>query len=137
MSPWTVRQEEVMREHCFRGAAAVREALLAECGVERSVRAIEAHASRIHMSLKVREQCPECGVIGVRLNRRSGMCARCTELMHVEEERAFNELLEAEAAGHDEGDELAALRREYAMLRQRNSRLCRKHGLPSKGKRGL
>ncbi len=134
---WTVRQEEVMRENCFRGAAAVQEALLRECGVSRTIRAIEAHASRIHMSLRVRAQCPECGAIGVRLNRQTGMCAGCTELMHVEEERAFNELLEAEAASAENGDELERLRREYAALRQRNSRLCRKHGLASKSKRAF
>ena len=118
---WTVRQEEVMRENCFRGARAVQEALLRECGVRRTVRAIEAHAS--------------CGVVGVRLNRQSGMCARCTDLMHVEEERAFNELLQAEAEGCADSAEIERLEREYAALRQRNSRLCRKHGLRSKAKR--
>lgn len=132
---WTVKQEEVMREHCFRGAAAVQAALLQECGVVRSIRAIEMHASRLHMSLRVRTQCPECGVIGVRLNRQSGMCAKCTEIMHVEEERAFNELLEAEAAEAQDSEEIERLRREYTTLRQRNSRLCRKHGLKSKAKR--
>ncbi len=114
---WTVKQEEVMRENCYRGAAAVQEALLRECGVRRTIRAIEAHASRIHMSLRVREQCPECGTIGVRLNRQSGMCAYCTELMHVEEERAFNELLEAEAVGCTDSAEIERLQREYAALR--------------------
>lgn len=135
MTFWTIRQEEVMREHCYRGAAAVQEALLRECGVHRSVRAIEMHASRIHMSLRVRPQCPECGVIGTRLNRQSGMCVRCTELMHVEEERAFNELLEAEAAEVTKPEEIERLQREYTALRQRNSRLCRKHGLKPKSKR--
>lgn len=134
---WTVRQEEVMRENCFRGARAVQEALLRECGVRRTVRAIEAHASRIHMSLRVREECPECGTVGVRLNRQSGMCARCTDLMHVEEERAFNELLQAEAEGRADSAEIERLEREYAALRQRNSRLCRKHRLRSKGKRAI
>lgn len=132
---WTVKQEEVMRENCFRGAAAVQEALLRECGVSRTIRAIEAHASRIHMSLRVRAQCPECGVIGVRVNRQTGMCAHCTELMHVEEERAFNELLQAEASEAQDSAETERLRREYTTLRQRNSRLCRKHGLKSKAKR--
>lgn len=134
---WTVRQEEVMRENCYRGAAAVQEALLRECGVKRSIGAIEMHASRLHMSLRVRRQCPECGRVGVHLNRQSGMCAYCTELMHVEEERAFNELLEAEAAEAQNSDEIERLRREYTALRQRNSRLCRKHGLKAKTKREL
>ncbi|NGM17426.1 hypothetical protein GMI70_05330 [Eggerthellaceae bacterium zg-893] len=134
---WTVRQEEVMRENCFRGAKAVQEALLRECGVRRSIRAIEMHASRLHMSLKVRAACPECGRIGVHLNRQSGMCARCTEFMHVEEERAFNELLQAEAEDAENGRLIEELRREYAALRQRNSRLCRKHGLLPKSKRAM
>ena len=132
---WTVRQEEVMREHCFRGVAAVQQALLEECGVLRSLHAIEAHASRIHISLRVRHQCPECGTIGVSLNRQSGLCRMCTDYMHVEEERAFNQLLEAEAAEASDPIVIERLEREYAMLRQRNSRLCRKYGLKSKGKR--
>ena len=111
-------------------------ALLRECGVVRSVHAIEAHASRIHMSLRVLEECPECGTLGVRLNRQSGICARCTERQHVEEERAFHELLLAEARGAC-GDEVDELRREYVALRQKNSRLCRKHGLEPKGKREI
>lgn len=130
---WTVRQEEVMREHCFRGAQAVQAALLRECGVIRSVHAIEAHASRIHMSLRVLEECPECGTLGVRLNRQSGMCARCTERQHVEEERAFHALLVAEAS--ECAEEIEEARREYVKLRQSNSRLCRKHGLVSKKQR--
>lgn len=98
----------------------------------RTVRSVEAHASRIHVSLKVRSQCPECGVIDARLVRTTGMCLLCTERLHVEEERAYNELLQAEAAGV-EGAELEALQREYARLRQANSRLRRRYGL--KGKR--
>jgi len=52
----------------------------------------------------------------------------------VEEERTFNALLEAERAAVEECPELEELRREYAALRQRNSRLCRKYRL--QGKRG-
>lgn len=131
---WTTRQEEIVREQCFRGAEAVRDAIERECGVRRSVRAVEAHASRMRVSLRVRSECPGCGAVGVRLNRQSGMCARCTEEAHVAEERAFNELLRAEAVGCDEGPEVDAARREWARLRQQNSRLMRKHGL--RGKRG-
>ena len=131
---WTTRQEEIVREQCFRGAEAVRDAIERECGVRRSVRAVEAHASRMRVSLRVRSECLGCGAVGVRLNRQSGMCARCTEEAHVAEERAFNELLRAEAAGCDEGPEVDAARREWARLRQQNSRLMRKHGL--RGKRG-
>ena len=122
-----------MRELAHLGAAAVQAAIERECGVRHTVRAIEAHASRIHVSLRVQTVCPECGAVGVPLQRVSGMCPLCTERAHVEEERAFCELLEIEARGCTEGTELEAARREYARLRQKGSRLARKHGL--KGKR--
>lgn len=76
---WTTRQEEIVREQCHRGSLAVRDAIERECGVRRTVRAVEAHASRMHVSLKVRSECPQCGAIGVRLNRQTGMCPLCTE----------------------------------------------------------
>lgn len=123
----------MIRELGNRGAAAVREEIRRRYGVERSVRAIEMQASRIHASLRVLSVCPQCGAVGVRLNRQSGMCPRCTEEAHVAEERAFNEILRREAEGCEEGPEIEAARREYARLRQQNSRLMRKFGL--KGKR--
>ena len=133
MSAWTTGRNDVIRELGHRGAAAVREVIRRRYGVERTVRAIEMQASRIHASLRVLSVCPQCGAIGVRLNRQSGMCPRCTEEAHVAEERAFNELLHREAEGCEEGPEIEAARREYARLRQQNSRLMRKYGL--KGKR--
>ena len=133
MSAWTTGQNDVIRELAHLGAAAVREEIRRRYGVERTVRAIEMQASRIHASLRVLSVCPQCGAIGVRLNRQSGMCPRCTEEAHVAEERAFNELLHREAEGCEEGPEIEAARREYARLRQQNSRLMRKYGL--KGKR--
>lgn len=131
---WTTRQEEVVREVGHLGAAAVQEALVRECGAHHTIRAIEAHASRIRVSLRVRTVCPECGAVGVTIQRVSGMCNRCTELAHVAEEKAFCDLLELEAQGCEEGPEIEAARREYARLRQKSSRLRRKHGLA--GKRG-
>ena len=133
MSAWTTGQNDVIRELGYRGAGAVREEIRRRYGVERTVRAIEMQASRIHASLRVRTVCPQCGAVGVRLNRQSGMCPRCTEEAHVAEERAFNEILRREAEGCEEGPEIEAARREYARLRQQNSRLMRKYGL--KGKR--
>ena len=132
MARWTVKQERLIREHCHEGVIAVRDAIERECGVRRSVRAIEAHASRIRVSLKVKRVCPECGAIGVHINRPSGMCPLCTERGHVAEEEAYNELLRLEAAGCEEGPELEEARRKYAQLRQANSRLSREHGLPGK-----
>ena len=133
---WTTGQEEVLREHGHEGVLAVQRALIRECGAERSVGAIQAHASRIRVSLRVLEVCPCCGAAGARLNRQSGMCPRCTLEAHVAEERAFSELLALEAAGCEEGPELEAARREYARLRQANSRTRRRHGLAGKAERG-
>lgn len=61
------------------------------------------------------------------------MCLRCTEEARVEEERAFSGFPQLEAQGCEEVPETEAARREYARLRQQNSRLMSKHGL--KGKR--
>lgn len=129
---WTTREVEIMRECGHLGAEAVREAILRECGVERTVRAIESQASRCHVSLRVRQVCPECGVVGIRLNRQSGLCARCTEIMHLNEEIAFNELLERERDEAEAMGDVAEIRRERDRMRQRNSRLCRKYGLASR-----
>ena len=132
MSAWTTKQDSIIRELSYLGAAAVRDAIERECGVSRTVRAVECRASRIHASLAVRPVCPECGVVGLRLNRQSGLCPRCTELMHLSEEIAFNELLEAEREEASDEEAIAGIRRERDKMRQRNSRLCRRYGLKSR-----
>ena len=114
------------------GVDAVHDALLRECGTDRSVRSIESQASRCHVSLRVQQVCPECGVVGVRLNRQSGLCPMCTEMMHLNEEIAFNETLQREREEKAGADEIADVRRERDRMRQRNSRLCRKFGLKSR-----
>ena len=90
-------------------------------------------ASRIHCSLAVQTVCPQCGAVGVKIKRQTGMCPLCTECYHLEQERAFNEQLEREREVCERSEELAEVRRERDMMRQRNSRLCRKYGL--KGRR--
>lgn len=135
MTAWTTRQEAILRELGHLGVDAVREALRRECGVERSRAAVEAHASRIHASLKVRRVCPECGAVGVRLVRQGGLCPRCTELAHLREEIAFNELLMDEREAAAGGAEVAEVRRERDAMRKRNSRLCRKYGLATRRER--
>lgn len=132
---WTTREIEIMREHGYEGVDAVRRAIAEECGVRRSVRSIESQASRCHVSLRVQTVCPGCGLVGVRLNRQSGMCCLCTEKMHLEEEIAFNELLEQERAEAAEGCRIEEVARERAAMRQRNSRLRRKYGLKSRRER--
>lgn len=133
MSWWTEEQDDVLREVSFRGAAYAAAEIERRCGVRHSVRAVEMRASRIHCSLAVQTVCPSCGAVGVKINRQTGMCPLCTERYHLEQERAFNEQLERERAHAEESVELADVRRERDMMRQRNSRLCRKYGL--KGRR--
>ena len=101
-----------MRERGHLGAVAVRRALLEECGAVRAIRSIESRASRDHVSLKVRRVCPECGVVGIRLNRQSGFCPACTERMHLAEEVAFNEVLQREAEEKANEADIASIRRE-------------------------
>lgn len=133
MSLWTEEQDDVLREVSFRGAAFVAAEIERRCGVRHSVRAVEMRASRIHCSLAVQTVCPSCGAVGVKINRQTGMCRRCTEEYHLAQERAFNEQLERERVAAEEAADIDDVRRERDMMRQRNSRLCRKYGL--KGKR--
>ena len=135
MVPWTTRELEIMRERGYLGVEAVRRAIADECGNFRSTRSIESQASRCHVRLRVQQVCPECGVVGLRLNRQSGLCPRCTELMHLAEEIAFNELLERERAEVSDEREIEGIARERAAMRQRNSRLCRKYGLKTRRER--
>lgn len=130
MSFWTTGHEEVLRDIGHMGAKAVSDEILERFGVYHSPHAVEMYAHRVHVSLRKKWACPECGLLVDHLNRQTGLCTRCSEVRHVEEERAYNELLEREAREAKAEEEDA--RREYAMLRQRNSRLRRKHDLGSK-----
>ena len=129
---WTSKQYDVLRAYRFRGAEGVQKALLDECGAEHTIHAIEQQACRIGVSLKVKRVCPECGAVDVPINRISKMCPRCTAFYNEAEEEAFNLILEMEAKGTVEGPEIEEATKRYAMLRQRNSRLIRKHGLTPK-----
>ena len=131
---WTEEQDDVLREVSFRGAAYAAAEIERRCGARHSVRAVEMRASHIHCSLAVQTVCPECGAVGVMLNRQTGMCRLCSERYHLEQERAFNEQLEREREAVENVATIDEVRRERDLLRQRNSRLCRKYGLP--GKRG-
>lgn len=127
----------MIRELGYRGVQAVHDEILDRYGVDHTLHAIEAQASRIRASLRVLDECPRCHAIGVRINRQSGLCKRCTLEEHVEEAQAFNDILEAEAAGCDDGPEVEELERKWAQLRQQSSRLMRKHGLRGKRERSL
>lgn len=132
---WTVRQEEMIREYGHLGAEAVAQAIEAECGVKRTVRAVQQHAHVIHASLRVKPVCPECGVIGLPLNYQSGLCPKCNTLLRLQEELAYNELLlreRIEAVGSELFDEAVRL---YNSKRRENARLCKKFGLPTRRER--
>lgn len=135
MSMWTEEQDDVLREVSYRGAEFAAAEIERRCGVRHTARAVQMRASRIHCSLALRTVCPGCGAVGVNLNRQTGLCRRCTEEYHLECERAFAELLEAERAAAEGGPEVDAARRERDRLRQRNSRMCRKYGLKSRRER--
>lgn len=132
---WTEEQDDVLRECSFRGAGYAAREIFNRCGVAHSVRAVETRASRIHCSLAVQTVCPQCGAVGLSINRQTHMCPRCTEAYHVEQELAFREALEAEREQAE--NEAAELRRERDALRQQNSRLKRKHGLKSEKRHAL
>lgn len=132
---WTEEQDDVLREVSFRGAEFAAAEIERRCGARHSVRAVQMRAHRIHCSLAVQTVCPECGAVGVNINRQTGLCRLCTERYHLEQERAFNEQLERERAAAEESAEVEAVRRERDALRQRNSRLCRKYGLKTRRQR--
>ncbi len=133
---WTEDQDDVLRAYCYLGADAVAERIWRECGVRRSAKSVIDRACRNHVSLVVRSVCPGCGATGVKINRSTGMCRRCSERQHLEEERAFRETLERERAEAEaDSDEIDALHREREALRQANKRTCDKYGLPNRRER--
>jgi hypothetical protein len=133
---WDEEQDDVIRECCYRGAAYVAREIWLRCGVRRTVRAVEMRASRIHVSLVVQTECPECGAVGVVINRSTGLCRQCSERLHLAEERAFGDVLEAERAAAEDERVIADVRRERDAQRKRNSRTCKKYGLKTRRERG-
>lgn len=134
---WSEEQDDVLRECSFRGAAFARDEIERRCGAAHSLHAVELRASRIHCSLALQTVCPSCGAVGVVINRQTRLCRLCTERYHLEQERAFAEVLERERAEAEDPDRIAEARRERDAQRQRNSRTCRRYGLPSRRARGV
>jgi hypothetical protein len=134
---WDAEQDDVLRECSYRGARYVRDEIKRRCGVAHTLRAVEMRASRIHCSLAVRTVCPSCGAVGVNINKATGMCRRCSEQFHLEQERVFNAMLELERQEAEGSADVDAIRRERDRLRKANSRLCKKYGLKSRKDRGM
>lgn len=132
MGRWTSRQDDVLRELSYLGAEAVADEIFRRCGVRRSVSAVRTRASRIHCSLAERTVCPCCGAVGVNINSSTGLCRLCSERYHIEQEIAFNELLERERWAAEESPECEEARRERDRLRQRANRLKRRWGLDAR-----
>lgn len=78
--------------------------------------------------------CPQCGIVGVKINRQTGMRRRCTEEHRLARKQALNKQLERERVHAEDAADINDARRERDMMRQRSSRLRNKHDL--KGKRG-
>ena len=112
-----------MRERARFGADGVVAALKQECGVERTVRAVEAHASRLRVSLRRRYECPECGRMTPSLNRQTGLCPVCNMQYNVEVQRVLYECEKAEMAESCNKARIVELSRQYDALRQKRTRM--------------
>lgn len=131
---WTDEQDDVVRELSFLGSKAVAAEIFRRFGVAHSARAVEVRASRIGCSLAVQTVCPACGAVGLKINRQTRLCPRCTARLRVEQDRAFREQLERERA--EAMAEAERLGREHDRLRKANNRLCKQYGLPTPRQRG-
>ncbi len=121
---WTPEQDEILFAYGQLGVGEVREALIQECGAERSVPAIQMRASRIGASLVKYEVCPKCGR-RVRELTRSGWCRVCATRELTAAQRVRNEQLRQEVLKGCAEEERKALK-EYNAIRARNLRLTRK-----------
>lgn len=132
MSAWSEEQDDVLREVCYLGPERAAEEIWRRCGVRHTPGAVQAHGSRIHCSTARRTVCPSCGAVGVNLNKATGMCRLCSERYHVEQEKIYLQLLEEERRRCEDSPEVEEARRERDRLRQRASRLKRRHGLETR-----
>lgn len=130
---WTEEEDDVLRAYGYEGAEGVCRRLWEECRSVRTPAAVVTRACRIKASLALRSVCPGCGATGVKINRTTGLCRKCSERQHLEEERALHEILERERAEAEvDSAELVAMGREREALRQANSRMCRKFGMTNR-----
>lgn len=76
--------------------------------------------------------CPRCGRKCKTLNAETGLCRACNELQRTEDQRRLNVQIYREIHALENGTdhEYIVNKRRHDAIRQENSRLCRKHGLP-------
>lgn len=129
---WTTDQEAILGEFGHLGAEACREIIYQRTGVRRTVDATWRHASRIGASCFKYVTCPRCGRHGKKLNEETGLCRACNELQRSEDQRRLNVQIYREIRNMENGTdyEYNVNKRRHDAIRQANSRLCRKHGLP-------
>jgi len=132
MAGWTKDQNELLKECSHLGFEACRDLIYQRFGVRRSVEATKRQAYRIGASTVRYVVCPECGRKAARLNYETGLCKACNERYRAEEQRLLNIQIVKEIRSIENGGdyEYIANKRRHDAIRQENSRLCRKHGLP-------
>jgi len=116
-------------ENSSLGAKACRDLIFEQTGVWREVEAVKKHASRIGVSLKSFEICPECGVLVKRLNKTSGLCPICSERKNAASHKDYQVWLAAQIKATPEYKQA---KRESDKERQRSARMARRNNLPSK-----
>lgn len=132
---WTKEQDEILMECGNHGPDECAEIIYARTGRRHTVEAVRRHAYRIGASLVVYSICPGCGKKAAKVNKHDGLCRTCHERELAQEQRRINSKLRAEIAALDSEDEYRRAVSEHAKVRQENSRLCRKYGLPGKRER--
>lgn len=123
MGRWTRRQDEVLRTYGHLGAFKCRVILRRECGVDRSIHAIQNRASRIGVSLFELQSCPVCGRTVKRL-KASGMCEICNEMRHTMADSMSDKMRSVQPSAEDEAILTEARR---ARWRRRRENMRRKN----------
>jgi len=132
MAGWTSEQNAILKECSHLGFEACRDLIYQRYGVKRSIEATKRQAYRIGASTVRYEVCPECGRKVVRLNSETGLCKACNERFRAEEQRLLNVQIIKEIRSIENGSDYEYIvnKRRHDSIRQENSRLCRRHGLP-------
>lgn len=118
---WTPEQDAWLEANAHRGAARCARDMAREFGVCRTGRAVERHGTRIGVSWKRYEVCPECGMEYRDLNRKNGLCPECSaRMLRNRNEERWRRSIDNQAAA-----EVAAkpLKREADKYKKRISRI--------------